>query len=80
VYPVGTIVRFDTGETGVVVGSHVSPDRRAHPMVKLIRDAAGADIDGDTIDLADHDAHPARRIIDSSDARSLGIDLARYFC
>jgi hypothetical protein len=80
VYPVGTIVRFDSGEVGVVVGSHASPDRRAHPLVKLIRDAAGADVDGETIDLADHDARPVRRIVDTGDARSLGIDLARFFC
>ncbi|MEW6682745.1 MAG: HD domain-containing phosphohydrolase [Nitrospirota bacterium] len=80
VYPVGTIVRFDTGEVGVVVGSHPSPDRRAHPMVKVIRGAAGTDLDGEMIDLADHDARPIRRIVDTSDAQSLGIDLARYFC
>jgi hypothetical protein len=80
VYPVGTIVRFDTGELGVVVGSHPSPDRRAHPLVKLIRDAAGAEVDGETIDLAAHDLSPVRRISDTSDAPSLGIDLAKYFC
>lgn len=79
VYPVGTIVRFDTGELGVVVGSHPTPDRRAHPLVKLIRDAGGRDPDGETIDLAEPDARPPRRIIETSDAQSLGIDLARYF-
>jgi HD-GYP domain-containing protein (c-di-GMP phosphodiesterase class II) len=80
VYPVGTIVRFDTGELAVVIGSHPTPDRRAHPLVTLIRDAAGAEVDGDTLDLADQDAQPLRRIVETADARSLGIDLARYFC
>lgn len=80
VYPIGTIVRFDSGEVGVVVGSHPSPDRRAHPLVKLIRDAGGGDLDGETIDLADHDARPIRRIVDTGDAQSYGIDLAKYFC
>lgn len=79
VYPVGTIVRFDTGELAVVIGGHPTPDRRAHPLVKLIRDASGHDVDGETIDLADHDARPSRRIIETADAQSLGIDLARYF-
>jgi putative nucleotidyltransferase with HDIG domain len=80
VYPVGTVVRFDTSELGVVVASHPSPDHRAHPLVKLIRDSAGADVDGETIDLADRDAQPGRRIVETGDAQSLGIDLARYFC
>jgi putative nucleotidyltransferase with HDIG domain len=79
VYPVGTVVRFDTGEWGVVVGSHASPDRRARPLVRLIRDPAGQDLDGDTIDLADPDARPIRRIVETADAQSLGIELSRYF-
>ncbi|MFZ5861939.1 MAG: HD-GYP domain-containing protein [Nitrospirota bacterium] len=79
VYPVGTIVRFDTGELAVVVGGHQSADRRAHPLVKLIRDASGREVDGDTIDLAAANARPTRRIVDTADAQSLGIDLARYF-
>jgi HD-GYP domain-containing protein (c-di-GMP phosphodiesterase class II) len=79
VYPVGTIVRFDTGELAVVIGSHPTPDRRAHPLVKLIRDVSGREVDGETIDLADHDACPRRQIIETADAQSLGIDLATYF-
>lgn len=79
VYPVGTIVRFDSGEWGVVVGGHASPERRAHPLVKLIRDPQGLDLDGDTIDLGDPDARPVRRIVETTDAQSLGVELSRYF-
>jgi hypothetical protein len=79
VYPVGTIVRFDTGELAVVVGSHPTPERRAHPLVKLIRDASGRDVDGETVDLADHVASPRRTIVETADAQSLGIDLAKFF-
>ncbi|MFZ5877090.1 MAG: HD-GYP domain-containing protein [Nitrospirota bacterium] len=79
VYPVGTIVRFDTGELAVVVGSHPTPERRAHPLVKLIRDASGREVDGETVDLADQDASPRRRIVETADAQSLGIDLAKFF-
>jgi HD-GYP domain-containing protein (c-di-GMP phosphodiesterase class II) len=79
VYPVGTIVRFDTGELAVVVGSHPTPERRAHPLVKLIRDASGREVDGETVDLADRVASPPRRIVETADAQSLGIELAKYF-
>jgi putative nucleotidyltransferase with HDIG domain len=79
VYPVGTIVRFDSGEWGVVVGGHPSPERRAYPLVKVIRDSDGRELDGDTIDLGDPDARPVRRIVETTDAQSLGIELNRYF-
>ncbi len=79
VYPVGTIVRFDSGEWGVVVGGHPSPERRAHPLVKVIRDSDGRELDGDTVDLGDPDGRPVRRIVETADAQSLGIELSRYF-
>ncbi|MBI3606771.1 MAG: HD domain-containing protein [Nitrospirae bacterium] len=78
-YPVGTIVTFDTGERGVVIGAHPSPDRRGRPILKLIRDASGREIDGETIDLADPTLSPARRIVSTADAASMQIDLTRFF-
>jgi HD-GYP domain-containing protein (c-di-GMP phosphodiesterase class II) len=78
-YPVGTIVALDTGELGVVIGAHPSPDRRGRPILKLIRDASGREVDGDTIDLADPTLSPTRRIVSTADAASMQIDLTRFF-
>jgi len=78
-YPVGTIVALDTGELGVVISAHPSPDRRGRPILKLIRDASGREVDGDTIDLADPTLSPTRRIVSTADAASMQIDLTRFF-
>jgi HD-GYP domain-containing protein (c-di-GMP phosphodiesterase class II) len=78
-YPVGTVVVLQTSELGVVVGAHPSPERRAQPRIKLIRDAQGRDLDGDTIDLADPAAAEGRTIVSTADAASLQIDVTRFF-
>lgn len=78
-YPVGTIVVLDTGEWGVVVGAPASPERRAQPTITLIRDAAGREIDGETLDLADPAVSATRRIVSTADAARSQVDLARLF-
>jgi HD-GYP domain-containing protein (c-di-GMP phosphodiesterase class II) len=78
-YPVGTIVVLDTGEWGVVVGVPASPERRALPTITLIRDAAGREIDGETLNLADPAVSATRRIVSTADAARSQVDLARLF-
>lgn len=49
-YPPGTAVLLDSGAVGVVV--HPNPDDPARPVVAIVRDAKGADAEGDILDLA----------------------------
>jgi len=39
IFPVGSLVQLNTGETGVVIGQH--PLKRLQPRVMVVRDAAG---------------------------------------
>lgn len=52
-YPLGTMVKLSSGETGIVVKN--SPDRRLKPEIMIVKDSNGVDIEQpETIDLSEH--------------------------
>ena len=75
-YPLGTAVTLDNGEVGVVLHTPSDPSLATKPLVRLVRDARGREVQpGPLLDLAD----PAvgRHIVGAVDAASLGIDTRR---
>jgi hypothetical protein len=52
-YPVGTVVRLDTGETALVYRVHHEVELTDRPIVKLLTDPAGNRIDPVVTDTAD---------------------------
>jgi len=80
VYPIGTAVTLQGGELGVVTGtgSHATAERGKPPIVTIIRDAQGREIEGEVIDLSDP-VHANRCVVTTNDAASIGIDLTRIF-
>jgi hypothetical protein len=77
VFPVGTLCQLTGGELAVVVQGNPDPEQSANPRVKIIAAADGAPVDGEVVDLADPSA--GRGIARTLDARSLGVDVTRYF-
>ena len=75
-YPLGTLLRLNTGELAVVVGNPEELFLWDRPLVQIIADPAGNEIDGGTIDLS---ADGSRNIAQTLDARQFGIDVGRYF-
>jgi len=79
IYPLGTLVRLDTGELALVY--HVDPAAPRRPLVKVIRAADGSAIPGGKIiDLGECDGSGAwpRSIAGTVDAVSLGIKVSSY--
>jgi HD-GYP domain-containing protein (c-di-GMP phosphodiesterase class II) len=76
-YPVGTLCLLSTHELAVVVENNPDPERWETPRVQVIADPGGSMVEGRLADLADPQAE--RRIVQTLDARKLGIDVARYF-
>ncbi|AMV73263.1 HD domain-containing protein [Desulfuromonas carbonis] len=75
-YPLGTLLRLNTGELAVVVGNPEELFLWDRPLVQIIADPAGNEIDGATVDLS---ADGSRNIAKTLDARQFGIDTSRYF-
>lgn len=75
IYPAGTLVRLSGGEIAVVV--HPNPELLRRPLVAVIRDAEGADVEPDYRDLAEQDVQGRFRAhIDGLvDADALGIEI-----
>jgi hypothetical protein len=77
IYPLGTLVRLDTGEVAVVYHSDPSAPRR--PLVKVLVAADGTRLrEGRLLDLAECDAsgRPPHSIVDTVEAASVGINVA----
>ena len=77
VYPLGSLILLTTKEMAVVMESNPAPDKWASPLIKIISDAAGNDIDGATIDLSD--PKEQRKISKTMDPEKHNIDISRYF-
>jgi len=75
-YPLGTLLRLNTGELALVVGNPEELFLWDRPLVQIIADPAGNEIDGGTVDLS---ADGSRNIAKTLDARQFGIDTSRYF-
>ncbi len=74
VFPVGSVVRFDSGEVGIVSRTNRTEGMLARPRVRLLADGRGLPLDGPEIDLAESDArgNPLRKLVAT-------IDPADYF-
>ncbi|MHC4469428.1 MAG: HD-GYP domain-containing protein [Planctomycetota bacterium] len=79
IFPLGTLVRLDTGEAGLVY--HVDPSEPQRPLVKLALCADGTRYsDGEIVDLGEQDADGAflRTIVGTEDAARHGIEAPSY--
>ena len=76
IYPVGTLVLLSTNELGLVIQANPSPVNIHRPLIKLITDPKGNEIDGDTVDLSKHENITIKRSIDH---RKYGVDVSKYF-
>jgi putative nucleotidyltransferase with HDIG domain len=75
IYPVGTTVRLNTGEIGIVVGVHREAQDR--PKLKLVRDRRGNFL-RIPVDLDLLHEREGRRIVGTLDPASLGIYVSDY--
>lgn len=79
VYPVGSLIRLNTGERAIVVGVHA--DQRMKPVVKIITDPQGERY-GDPlrVDLSRPDPQqPVRAILRALDPNQEHVNVAMYF-
>jgi len=77
VFPLGTLCLLDSQEMAVVMQCHPDAQYWDRPVVRIIADASGQEMDGGLLDLAD--PHHHRYIAATLDARHYGIEVARYF-
>ncbi|MFZ3063152.1 MAG: HD-GYP domain-containing protein [Actinomycetota bacterium] len=80
IYPVGSLVKLDTGEVCVVYRSN--PDNLLRPKVKMIIDAQGNKIHSFLVDLSEIDEkkrHYKRTIVAPVDPQSFNVDATQYF-
>lgn len=81
VFPIGCPVRLDTGQLAVVMATHPGTADPRRPVIKVITDRNGIEIDGPLIDLAGAagagGAVPA--IVGAVDPAQRDIDTSRYF-
>jgi len=77
IYPVGSLILLTTKEMAVVMQSNPAPDKWNSPLIKIISDEAGNDMDGATIDLSYDEEQ--RKISKTIDPEKHNIDITRYF-
>jgi len=81
-YPVGTLVELDSGDLGIVLKSGRSELRVTRPIVLIIRDRFGNEIEGgDIVDLTErHSERKAYKnsIVVSHDPTSMDINISGY--
>jgi putative nucleotidyltransferase with HDIG domain len=78
-FPIGTLVRLNTEEIGVVTQTH--PDDPFRPQVKLIKDSKGATLETplltNTWDRDSRGEFP-RAVVEAVDAQQVGVDPLAY--
>ncbi|HXN06008.1 MAG TPA: HD-GYP domain-containing protein [Nitrospiria bacterium] len=82
VFPIGTLVLLDTNEIGVVYKTHPEVEKGNRPMVKVIVNQAGQEVDGDVVDLSekvDVATEYKRNILKTIDPHKYKIDVSKYF-
>jgi HD-GYP domain-containing protein (c-di-GMP phosphodiesterase class II) len=81
VFPVGTLVRLQSGRLAVVVATSEDPTQCHRPRVRPITDAQGIEREQDELDLAQPEASGgyADEILSTVDPEALGMDISRYF-
>ncbi len=75
-YPLGTLLRLNTGELGVVVDNAAELFLWDRPQVRIVADQGGNEADGGIVDLS---TDGVRTIVETLDARHFGIDTSVYF-
>ncbi len=78
VYPIGSLVKLDTGERGVVVA--LNPEQRLKPLLRLVSDPRGRLYKPPPcVDLARPDLHPPERTIRQAlDPDQEQVDVSAY--
>jgi hypothetical protein len=82
VYPIGTLVVFNTRELGIITESKSEVAFLLRPKVKLVTDRMGNKIDGKIVDLTEMDAETKeykRTIVKSLDPHKYNIQISDYF-
>lgn len=79
VYPIGSLIRLNTGERAIVVGIHA--EHRLKPIVKVITGPHGDSYrEPLTVDLANPDpAQPSRTILRALDPKQEHIHVSKFF-
>ncbi len=81
-YPIGSFVLLDSGEMAIVIDTNPEPQFQLRPKVKLVTDADGNKIDGDTVDLTETDPSSKRfkrTIVRVLEPTKYGINVSDYF-
>lgn len=82
VYPIGTLVVFNTRELGIITESKSEVAFLLRPKVKLVTDRMGNKIDGKIVDLTETDPETMeykRNIVKSLDPHKYNIQISDYF-
>ena len=78
IFPIGTVVLLTTGELAVVLRSHPDTEKGDRPSVKIITNPEGGEVDGEEIDLANHEASEMG-IVRTVDPTKYSVDISKYF-
>jgi hypothetical protein len=82
IYPIGTIVELDSGETGLVMG-YPDETEKARPLVMLLVDDGKETLaQGEMINLAEkgiNEGQPRRSIVRGIPLSRIGIQPSHYF-
>lgn len=79
IYPLGTLVRLDSGELAIVF--HVDPSTPRQPLVKIVAAADGSPrTDGELVDIGDNgeSGKPRRSIAATVDPEAAGINVHAF--
>jgi HD-GYP domain-containing protein (c-di-GMP phosphodiesterase class II) len=81
VYPIGTLVRLDSGQLAVVLSTPPESIDPRRPRIKLITDTTGIEFDGPVVDLMEGGADVAapHTIVETIDPATVNIDIGRFF-
>lgn len=77
IHGIGSLLYLDSRELAVVLQNNPDPSLWDHPRVKIIADAEGREVDGESVDLAAEEER--RRILATLDPNSFDLDVSRYF-
>lgn len=81
-YPVGSLVRLDTGELAIVFEPNAEPSMSNRPRVRLITESTGRKVGGEIVDLTEPDPNTGkakRSIVRALDPQAYGVRVADYF-
>lgn len=77
-YPAGTLLLLNSRELAVVMENHRNPERWSTPMIRIIADAGGNEVNEEImVDLSEPESF--RTIVKSLDPRQHKIDVSKYF-